>query len=368
MAACARFADVLLHACPAVRVLATSREALGITCEAHYRVPSLALPDPDRPPPAAALAQSEAVRLFVEGARAAAPGVRLTDRNAAAVAQVCGRHCVRHPPGAGTGRRRGARPAGGAAAGPAGGPVPAPHRGRPRRPAAPADVAGGAGLELRPPHRPRAAAVRPPGGLRGRVLAGSGRGGRRDRGPHGRRGARPPDAPGGQVARGRAGGRVARRGARFRLLETLRQYAAERLQETGEAPAARDRHLAWCVALAALADAARHGPQLPVWLDRGEAERDNLRAALAWSLAGGAAEAGLRIAAEMPGLWVMRGSRAEGQLWLEALLAAGAGAATRRAWATAAVAAARRARRPPPGAHVTCGGRWSGSARGAAGT
>ena len=117
--------------------------------------------------------------------------------------------------------------------------------------------------------------------------------------------------------------------ARYRLLETLRQYAAERLQASGEAPAVRDRHLDWCAALAARADAERHGPQLRAWLDRAETELDNLRAALDWSLAGGAAEAGLRLAAEMPGLWGLRGSRAEGQRWLEALLAAGAGAAPR---------------------------------------
>ena len=73
-AACAQLADALLRACPGVRVLATSREPLGVAGEAPYRVPSLAVPDADRPRPAALQAQVEAVRLFAARAAIVRPG------------------------------------------------------------------------------------------------------------------------------------------------------------------------------------------------------------------------------------------------------------------------------------------------------
>ena len=77
--ACARLADALLRACPHLRVLATSREALGIAGEVPYRVPSLALPDAQRTGrPPRALAPSEAVRLFVERAAVVQPGFAVT--------------------------------------------------------------------------------------------------------------------------------------------------------------------------------------------------------------------------------------------------------------------------------------------------
>jgi predicted ATPase len=68
--ACARLADALLRACPDLRVLATSREALGVAGETPHRVPSLALPDPARPPPA----PRSCWRLGRRGPRPRAPG------------------------------------------------------------------------------------------------------------------------------------------------------------------------------------------------------------------------------------------------------------------------------------------------------
>jgi non-specific serine/threonine protein kinase len=84
----AQLADAVLRGCPGVRILATSREPLRIDGETAWRVPSLATADPDRLPPLDRLAQTEAVRLFVERAQAAQPGFALTAQNAAAVAQV----------------------------------------------------------------------------------------------------------------------------------------------------------------------------------------------------------------------------------------------------------------------------------------
>ena len=86
---CAQLVDALLCACPELRVLATSREALGITGEIGWRVPSLPVPDPQQLPPFSELQQNPAVRLFVERAAAVQPQFGLTERNAAAVAQVC---------------------------------------------------------------------------------------------------------------------------------------------------------------------------------------------------------------------------------------------------------------------------------------
>ena len=86
--ACAGLSDTLLTACPRLHILASSREALGISGEAAYRVPSLATADPAHLPPPADLARFEAVRLFVERAAAVRPGLELTEQNATAVAQI----------------------------------------------------------------------------------------------------------------------------------------------------------------------------------------------------------------------------------------------------------------------------------------
>lgn len=88
--ACAQLSEHLLTHCPDVCLLASSREALGIEGETSLRVPSLSLPDTNRPS-SETLQQSEAVRLFVERATAALPGFALTDANAPAIAQVCHR-------------------------------------------------------------------------------------------------------------------------------------------------------------------------------------------------------------------------------------------------------------------------------------
>jgi len=85
----AALADALLRACPELEILATSREPLRIGGEATWVVPSLPLPDPRRLPPAGELASYEAVRLFVERAKAVNAGFVLTERNASAVAELC---------------------------------------------------------------------------------------------------------------------------------------------------------------------------------------------------------------------------------------------------------------------------------------
>ena len=89
--ACAKLADTLLRSCPEVRILATSRESLNVAGEIVFRVPPLALPDPQQPQPFESLAQFEAIRLFTVRAAAARSEFELTQANAPAVAQICRR-------------------------------------------------------------------------------------------------------------------------------------------------------------------------------------------------------------------------------------------------------------------------------------
>ncbi len=88
---CAQLAEALLRAAGRLRILATSRESLGITGETVWRVPSLSLPEPLPAVFAETLLQHDAVRLFVERARAVDPAFVLTPANAVLVAQVCHR-------------------------------------------------------------------------------------------------------------------------------------------------------------------------------------------------------------------------------------------------------------------------------------
>jgi predicted ATPase/DNA-binding CsgD family transcriptional regulator len=87
--ACAELAETLLRSCPELRVLATSREALGITGEVAWPVPSLSLPDLRRLPDMGSLPRYESARLFLERATAVKPHFALTEQNATAVAQIC---------------------------------------------------------------------------------------------------------------------------------------------------------------------------------------------------------------------------------------------------------------------------------------
>jgi predicted ATPase len=89
--ACAHLADRILHAGQNVRILASSREALGIGGEVMYRVPSLGLPDMNHLPPVESLSQYEAVKLFIDRATSAVSTFTLTNNNAPALAQICDR-------------------------------------------------------------------------------------------------------------------------------------------------------------------------------------------------------------------------------------------------------------------------------------
>src|SRR5437016_886728 len=91
LSACAQLADHLLRSCSRLRILASSREGLGIAGELTYRVPSLAMPGAGERPSAQRLAEYEAVQLFRERAAFHQPTFTVTERNAGVVAQVCQR-------------------------------------------------------------------------------------------------------------------------------------------------------------------------------------------------------------------------------------------------------------------------------------
>jgi DNA-binding CsgD family transcriptional regulator/tetratricopeptide (TPR) repeat protein len=120
--------------------------------------------------------------------------------------------------------------------------------------------------------------------------------------------------------------------ARYRLLEPVRQYAAERLAEAGEEDAARDRHAAWCLALAERAEPELWADDHARWLDRLEAEHDNLRAALTW-WADRDPAVGLRLASLLYPFWKMHVHPTEGRRWLALLLARAPDRDATRAWA-----------------------------------
>lgn len=87
--ACASLVEALLRSCSNLRVLATSREALGVPGETLFTVPPLSLPDPRRLPAVGSLPDYGAARLFVERARAVRREFDITEDNAMTVAQVC---------------------------------------------------------------------------------------------------------------------------------------------------------------------------------------------------------------------------------------------------------------------------------------
>jgi DNA-binding CsgD family transcriptional regulator/tetratricopeptide (TPR) repeat protein len=110
--------------------------------------------------------------------------------------------------------------------------------------------------------------------------------------------------------------------ARYRLLETIRQYAYEKLDEAGEVDRTREGHLAYFIRWAEAAEPHLYTAEQLVWLNRYEADHDNLRAALDWCQAyEHQAEAGLRLAAACGRFWRLHGYSSEGRARLTAALA-----------------------------------------------
>ncbi|HEX8221003.1 MAG TPA: tetratricopeptide repeat protein [Chloroflexia bacterium] len=111
--------------------------------------------------------------------------------------------------------------------------------------------------------------------------------------------------------------------ARFTMLETIREYALEQLEQLGEAEGIRLLHAEYYLALTERAEPELRGPQQVAWLDRLEQEHDNLRAALRWTLDCGKAEMAARIGGGLWHFWYVRGYLSEGRKWLEEVLERG---------------------------------------------
>ena len=107
---------------------------------------------------------------------------------------------------------------------------------------------------------------------------------------------------------------------RFAMLETIREYAGERLLAEGEAESVRDGHLRYFVVLSEETKAKLMGAEQAVWLLRLEAEHENLRAALEWDLASPGSRRGLRICAALQRFWSTRGYFGEGRRWCARIL------------------------------------------------
>ena len=108
----------------------------------------------------------------------------------------------------------------------------------------------------------------------------------------------------------------------YRMLETMRHFALERIAESDEEQVTRERHLAFFLALAERAEAPLCGPQQGVWLDRLSIDRDNLLAALAWcEHTASGSERGLRLTTALERFWLSRGMMAQGHLACVAALA-----------------------------------------------
>ncbi|MDX2005363.1 MAG: tetratricopeptide repeat protein [Meiothermus sp.] len=108
--------------------------------------------------------------------------------------------------------------------------------------------------------------------------------------------------------------------ARYRMLETLHEYALEKLTESGQAAMLRERHLELFLARAEEAEARLYEADQPLWLNWLEDEHDNLRVALAWTLEAGKIAEGLKMASSIMRFWEIRGYSQEGLGWFGRLL------------------------------------------------
>jgi predicted ATPase/DNA-binding CsgD family transcriptional regulator len=309
---------LLLDSCPRLRILATSREALGAVGEVIWPVSLLSVPDPMRQPEVVDLEGYEAIRLFVDRASQRKPAFALRSENAQAVAQICVRleglplaielAAVRIrmlPPQALLDRLKDRLKL------LRGGPRELFERQRTlsgtlewshelleegekalfRRLSV---FSGGATLDA----TERVCNVR--GDLSVDTL----------------------DSASSLLDKSLLGQEEGAEGEpRLVMLETIREYARERLEESGEAEEIKQVHAQYFLTLAEEAYPELHGPHQIEWLERLEAEHANMRTALSWALGRNEIEVALRLGGALWWFWSMRGYYSEGRRWLEEALA-----------------------------------------------
>jgi predicted ATPase len=314
-------AEHILANVASARLLATSREVLRVSGELQWQVPPLSMPaDPPggaAPVDLAALAASEAVALFLDRAGNLSPGYVLTDENAAVIASICRRleglplaielavMRLRLLSAEEVESRLADRfellKSGG--------------RGLPRHETLRAAV--DASYELLDAAQrslfSRLAVFR--GGFTleaaEQVAALGGAGADTIL-----------DLVGGLVDKSLVQVRPFPGATRYAMLDTLREYALEKLDDSGELDVVSYRHATWCLALAEAGRDARTGGEQAAWLARLAAERENLRAALGWlDQRPELAALSLELAGALHRYWQMQGHLSEGLWWLERALA-----------------------------------------------
>ena len=328
IAACAVLAEHLLGACPALRILATSREPLRVPGEVTWRVPSLALPTPRPSAKAAELASYESIRLFCERASDVAAGFGLNDDNAGAVAEIClrldGMPLALELAAARVGALSPAQIAerlGDCLAVLTAGSRSALDRQQTLRATLSWSHALLTGVERVLFRRLAVFAGTFALEAAEEVTAGAGVDQRQVA-----------DLLGRLVDKSLVVTEEEAEGYRYRLLEPVRQYAREGLVEAGELASVAARHLAFYLEAARAADPEGAGAGPIVGLGRLEADHDNLRAALGWALRHDAQQA-MTLAVHMWPMWMAGSHFQEGNRWLEAALAAAPAPTARRAQA-----------------------------------
>jgi predicted ATPase/DNA-binding XRE family transcriptional regulator len=319
--ACAALAEKLLRACPNLRLLATSREPFGLAGETVWRVPSLLLPELQMAPDQ--IEHTEAVRLFVARARAVLPTLDLREQNLRVVAEICRQLdgiplalelAAAHVPllsleqlATRLDDALGLLTRGGRLA---------PARQRTVR--ATLDWSYRLLTAAEQLLLERLAVFADGWTLEAaEAIAGVD-------------GVQPGEVLGvlGQlvdkslvVVERDADGLV-----RYRLLETVRQYALERLMASGEAPRARDRHAAYILGLVEQTEPELFGHGHLVTQARLEREHDNCRAALSWLVERADTALAQRLAGALGRFWFYRGYLTESAVWMERVLALPGGA------------------------------------------
>jgi predicted ATPase/class 3 adenylate cyclase/DNA-binding CsgD family transcriptional regulator len=327
LSAAVQVAD-LLTACPRLKVLVTSRERLHVRAEQEFSVPPLALPATKLLPDLAALAQYEAVTLFLQCARAVKADFQLTTANARAVTDICAgldglplaielaaARLKLLPPQALQARFAKRLPmlTSGAQDAPARQQtlqntiawsyhlLSAQERCLFRRLAV---FAGGCTLEA------VEAVYEALGDETGKVF----------------------DGVASLIDKSLVQQRAQKEEEpRLVMLETIREYGLECLESAEETETTRQSHAAYYLALAEEAAPELQGPQQAAWLERLELEHDNLRAALEWFIERGGPgsnrEMALRLGGALAEFWIVRGLFSEGRAFLERVLAGSEGAA-----------------------------------------
>ena len=309
---------LLLDSCPRLRILSTSREALGVVGEVIWPVPLLSVPDLKRLPTEAQLEGYEALRLFVDRARQRNSAFALSAENAQAVAQICVRleglplaielaaaRIRSLPPQALLDRLSDRLKL------LTGGPREVSERQRTLRSTIEwsyglleegekvlfgrlSVFSGGTTLEA------TEAVCDTVSDLSVDALDGT---------------SLLLDKSLLWQEEGEEGE------PRFVMLETIREYAQERLEESGEAETTRRAHAEYFLSLAEEAEPKLWGPEDAAWFDQLEQEHDNMRAALLWSVEHDEVELALRLGGALRWFWYIEGYYGEGRRWLEAVLA-----------------------------------------------